>query len=188
MSQQELLRRVVEALDSAGVPYMAVGSIVSSFQGEPRATHDIDLVVVITPAAAAQLVAGFPPPDFYLDAHAVESAMQTSGMFNLLDITGGDKVDFWMLRNHPYDRECFARRRAEDVAGLRLYMLRPEDTILTKLRWAEEAGGSEKQFGDALRVYEVQYGKLDVPYMDEWASRLGIEALWMRLKTEADVQ
>jgi hypothetical protein len=49
MSQQELLARVVTVLDAQGVPYMITGSYVSSFQGAPRATHDIDLVVAIPP-------------------------------------------------------------------------------------------------------------------------------------------
>ena len=30
-----------------------------------------------------------------------------------------------------------------------------------KPRWAELSGGSEKQFTDALRVYELRYGELD---------------------------
>jgi len=50
VSEQSLLKRVVEALEVAGVGYMLTGSLASSLQGEPRATHDIDLVVDIRPA------------------------------------------------------------------------------------------------------------------------------------------
>lgn len=63
----------------------------------------------------------------------------------------------------------------------------PEDTILVKLRWANLSGGSEKQFTDALRVYEVQYEKLDIDYLECWAKKLEIELLWNRLKDEAEV-
>ena len=52
MSQQELLRLVVQSLDDLDVEYMLTGSIVSSLQGGPRSTHDIDLVVAIEPASA----------------------------------------------------------------------------------------------------------------------------------------
>ena len=51
MSQQELLRRVIQVLDSAGIEYMVTGSIASSLQGEPRSTHDINIVVAIEKAA-----------------------------------------------------------------------------------------------------------------------------------------
>lgn len=39
--------------------------------------------------------------------------------------------------------------------------------ILMKLRRSKMSGGSEKQFVDALRVYEVQHEKLDHVYPRE---------------------
>lgn len=185
MSQQELLRRVVRVLDDAGVPYMATGSFVSSLQGEPRATHDIDLVVAVTPTALPALLRAFPQPDFYLDEVAAKEAIARRDMFNLLDVTGGDKVDFWVLTDEPFDAERFRRREPANAPGFQLMVSRPEDTILQKLRWAEMSGGSEKQFTDALRVYEVQFGRLDLRHMNRWAVELGIESLWKRLQAEA---
>jgi len=79
-----------------------------------------------------------------------------------------------------------ARRRVEQVWGIPLQVSSPEDTILAKLRWAKQAGGSEKQFTDALRVYEVQRPNLDEGYLTRWAAQLGIESLWERLKTSAE--
>lgn len=43
MPQQELLRTVIGQLEALGVPYKLTGSLVSSLQGEPRATHDMDV-------------------------------------------------------------------------------------------------------------------------------------------------
>ena len=54
-----------------------------------------------------------------------------------------------------------------------------------KLRWAKLSGGSEKQFTDALRVYEIQYAKLDHDYLEAWSQTLGINEYWNRLKEEA---
>jgi len=48
------------------------------------------------------------------------------------------------------------------------------------------AGGSEKQFTDALRVYEVQYENLDMAYLRSWAKKLDIESALRRLEAEAD--
>ena len=69
--------------------------------------------------------------------------------------------------------------------GFDLIVSRPEDTILAKLRWAKLSGGSEKQFIDALRVYEVQYHLLDQDYLKDWIHRLGLMELWERLQKEA---
>jgi len=47
MSQQELLKQVIQALDQAEIEYMITGSVVSSLQGEPRSTHGIDIIIFI---------------------------------------------------------------------------------------------------------------------------------------------
>lgn len=110
MSQQELLKKVLQALDEAGIQYMVTGSIASSLQGEPRSTHDIDLVVAIARTDAEKLVKAFPSPDFYLDEGSIIDAIDRQGMFNLIDVNSGDKVDFWILTNEPFDLSRFARK------------------------------------------------------------------------------
>ncbi|HJX34789.1 MAG TPA: hypothetical protein VJ373_06385 [Desulfatiglandales bacterium] len=186
MSQQELLKRIIQALDQVGIQYMITGSIVSSLQGEPRSTHDIDIIIAIQKSKVHKLVKAFPPSDFYFDEHTFIEAINRRGMADLIDLKGGDKVDLWMLTDDPFDRSRFSRRYSEEFMGIKMQISRPEDTILAKLRWAKLSGGSEKQFTDALRVYEVQYGKLDMAYLEEWVRNLDIEPLWDRLIAEAE--
>ncbi len=186
MSQQELLKKLVTALDNAAIDYMVTGSIASSLQGEPRLTHDIDFVIVIDEAGVRKLHASFPSPDYYLDEQSVTDALIQKGMFNLLDVASGDKADFWVLTNSPFDRSRFARRQAKQVQGTTIKVSSPEDTILAKLWWATQSGGSEKQFTDALRVYELQFDKLDKSYLESWAEKLGVGCLLRRLRQEAE--
>jgi hypothetical protein len=47
-------------------------------------------------------------------------------MFNVLDTNEGDKVDFWMLTEEPFDAARFARRRAERIGDLEVFVSRPE--------------------------------------------------------------
>ncbi|OQD46232.1 hypothetical protein BIY37_04315 [Candidatus Brocadia sapporoensis] len=166
---------------------MITGSVASSLQGEPRSTHDIDLVVAIERTDAKKMIKAFPLPDFYLDEESVIDAINRQGMFNLIDVNSGDKVDFWTLTNEPFDQSRFARRYAEELGGMRLTVSRPEDTILAKLRWAKLSGGSEKQFIDALRVYEVQLKELDMDYLHSWAKKIGVTSILQRLQEEAEV-
>ena len=175
MSEQALLARIVRALDGAGIPYMLTGSVVSSLQGVPRASHDVDLVIDVLPENAKHVAGVLAAPDLYLDERAVAEAAQLRTMFNVIDSSSGDKADLWLLRDDAYDRERFARRIPVDALGLQLIVSTPEDTILMKLRWAAQAGGSEKQTDDARGVYEFQGAALDQPYMDEWAVYLGVE-------------
>lgn len=186
MSQQELLKIVVETLDLNGVDYMITGSVASSLQGEPRSTHDVDIVVAIQETDIENLAHAFLPPTYYLDAESIREAVSHKSMFNLLDVVEGDKADFWILTNQAFDRSRFARKYVEDVFGIKLKVSSPEDTILSKLQWAEKSGGSEKQFTDALRIFEVQRGSLDLDYLNRWVVALGVEKMWHRLREEAD--
>jgi hypothetical protein len=186
MSQQALLKKVIQVLDQAGIKYMITGSIVSSLQGEPRSTHDIDMVIAIRKPEVKKLVEAFPPPDFYIDEDSILDAINRQNMFNLIDVNAGDKVDFWILTNEPFDQSRFSRKISEEFMRLKMPVSSPEDTILAKLRWAKLSGGSEKQFTDALRVYEVQYEKLDIDYLEQWVKKLNVESLWKRLVDEAE--
>ncbi len=188
MSQQKLLEKVIRVLEKAGIEYMITGSVASSSQGEPRSTHDIDMVVSIEEAKASELAGAFPAPDFYLDEQSIVEAiggLPAQSMFNLIELDSGDKVDFWILSSQDFDRTRFSRRIRQEFEGFEMQLSSPEDTILAKLRWAKLSGGSEKQFTDALGVYEVQYPKLDLDYLDHWANKLEVDCLWQRLKAKA---
>jgi hypothetical protein len=186
MSQQELLKKVVNALDQTGIQYMVTGSVVSSLQGEPRSTHDVDLVVAIRKSDTRKLVELFQQPDYYLDEQSIMEAIDQQNVFNLIAVEEGYKVDFWILTDEPFDQSRFSRRRGEEFLGLKIQVSSPEDTILAKLRWTKLSGGSEKQFTDALRVYEVQFGKLDIDYLKHWANKLNVAPLLKRLIDEAE--
>lgn len=186
MSQQKLLEKVIQALNQARIQYMITGSIASSLQGEPRSTHDIDIVIAIQKPKVHQLVEAFPPPDFYLDENSILDAVDKRSTFNLIDLRTAGKVDFWILTNESFDQSRFSRRYSEKFMGLKVQVSTPEDTILAKLKWAKLSGGSEKQFTDALRVYEVQYGKLEMGYLKYWAKKLTVESLWKQLIDEAE--
>lgn len=177
---------MIDFLEANAIDYMVTGSVVSSLQGEPRASHDVDLVVDLPTAAIPQLLAAFSTERFYLSETAVRDAVRQRRMFNLLDTISGDKVDFWLLTDSAFDRSRFSRRCREPVFGQATWITAPEDTILAKLRWARESGGSEKQFNDALRIYEVQCPHLDQGYLDDWAQRLHVLDEWQRLQSLAE--
>jgi hypothetical protein len=128
----------------------------------------------------------FQPSAFYLSKSAVREAILQRRMFNLLDLESGDKVDFWLVTDDPFDQSRFVRRRPTNIGGTTVYVSSPEDTILMKLKWSVASGGSEKQFHDAIRVYELQAARLDISYMQSWLDSLKITELWKRLLAEAD--
>lgn len=187
MSQQELLNQVVRVLNKAEIPYMITGSIASSLYGEPRSSHGIDLVIAVNKSSVDAFMQAFSNSEdsnYYLPhRETIIETIEQESMFNLIDMVEGDKIDFWILTNTPFDKSRFQRRRIEKFDDIEFFVSTPEDTILAKLHWAKLSGGSEKQFGDAKGVYEVQYPNLNLDYLEIWAEKLDVKKLWERLKS-----
>jgi len=156
---------------------MITGSTASSLQGEPRSTHDIDLVIALHKNTVDQFHKAIQSPEFYLDLDTINEAINNQSMFNLIDTTDGNKVDFRVLTNDSFDKSRFTRIYIENVFGFDFHVSTPEDTILAKLKWTKLSFGSQKQFTDALRVYEVQFKGLDQKYLTDWSKVLEVKDL-----------
>jgi len=76
-----LVQRVLASLEKAEVPYMVTGSLASSMHGEPRSTHDIDLVIDPTRASLERLLEEFPAGEYYVSRDAALEALETRGLF-----------------------------------------------------------------------------------------------------------
>ncbi len=76
MSQQELVRTVVKVLEEASIAHFLTGSVASSYQGESRASHDIDVVVQTSGADVERIGDAFDDDDFYLDTETIREALR----------------------------------------------------------------------------------------------------------------
>ncbi len=173
MSQTDFLRRLVERLDAAGIPYMLTGSLGSSFHGEPRSTHDLDVVIDPTPEQLESLLAGLEDDRYYVVPETAREALRERSTFNIIDLATGWKADLIVRRERPFSREEFARRRPVSLLGVESFVLSPEDAVLSKLEWAR-AGASERQLRDVLGILRAQGATLDQEYLRRWARELGV--------------
>jgi len=177
--QGALLRRIVGLLEEASIPHMVVGSLASSFHGEPRQTRDIDIVIDPAPEALRRFVELLPPQDFYADADAAAEALDRRTSFNLVEIHTGWKVDLIVRRDRPFSREELGRRIRVQLLDTETDIATAEDTIIAKLEWATE-GQSERQLRDVAAILESQGEALDQHYVGRWVRALQLDDAWSR--------
>ena len=182
MSQFDLLRYIAELLNQLNIPFMLVGSHASSYYGEARSTHDIDIVIDLDPRQIPSLINRIDPGRYYIS----ESALREGRMANLIDTHTGDKVDFFILDSAPENRVAFDRRSVKGILGLNVPIASAEDTILAKLRWSEMSGGSQRQISDIQQILRVQRNRLDENYLHEQADRMGLALQWSELLNSLD--
>ena len=91
-SVDDVIRRIVELLDAARIPYMLTGSFASSLHGAPRATQDINLVIALDSASLEALLNNFPDDQYYVSREAAFDAYQRRSLFNVIDFATGWKI------------------------------------------------------------------------------------------------
>lgn len=176
----DFLARIIALLDKAEIPHMVAGSFASAHHGVPRTTQDIDLVIEAGGAKLKVFVASLPPADYYVSEDAAMDAVRRQGMFNVIDMATGWKVDLILRKRRPFSVQEFRRRTPTRLLGADVFIATPEDTILTKLEWAAMSG-SERQLRDVAGVVEARRGELDIAYIEQWAAELGVLALWQKV-------
>ncbi|MFQ5802011.1 MAG: nucleotidyltransferase [Candidatus Methylomirabilales bacterium] len=176
MSEElDVLKTVARRLSEAGIPYMVTGSIATNFYAVPRMTRDIDIVVELSERDVDQVVRIF-QEGFYIERERVQEAIREKGMFNIIHTVHVIKVDFVVRKESDYRREEFLRRRRVSVEGHDLFIVAPEDLIISKLDWAKDTH-SEVQLADARNLL-ASITELDRAYLAHWTTRLGLESLY----------
>lgn len=173
----EVLKDVVERLERAGIAYMVTGSIAANFYAVPRMTRDIDIVIELGERDIGRFLPLF-ERDYYLEPKTVREAVKDRTMFNLIQNEYVVKVDFVVRKDNKYRRTEFARRKQITVEGQTLYVVSPEDLILSKLYWTKDTE-SEVQLLDVRNLLK-SVKKLNRSYIARWAKQLGIETLYRR--------
>jgi len=179
VTEQELLADCLQRLNSVGINYFLTGSMASNYWGIPRTTHDLDFVIQLPPRAIGALKAAF-AADFYLDEQSVRAAYSPPHQFNAIDQRSSLKVDFWMAKPAPFDREMFARRKGVTLFSVRAWIASAEDVILHELVW-NQMTPSERQLSDAAGVVAIQGEALDQSYLLRWSETLGVAAMLQRV-------
>jgi hypothetical protein len=167
MNAPGLTKKVIEALDDAGIPYMLVGSFSSNYYGIPRSTEDADFVLQVEPARLQSLTDRL-GPDFVCDPQL--SFETNTGTFKCLlwHRDTSFKVELFMLSQDAHDQERWRRRKIVTNLERQVCLPSPEDVIITKLRWFRS-----KDLEDVKDVVGVQGNRLDWPYIESWCAKHG---------------
>lgn len=169
--QLALVKLVTSRLDSGGFPYMLTGSVAMAAYAEPRMTRDLDVVIECQATDTEKLAKLF-ESDCYVDAHAISRAVSNHAMFNVIHRDWIAKVDFIVRKPETFRELEFGRRRQVEVDGILVWVVSPEDLILSKLTWGEAAKSVQQQ-DDVRRLLE-SVSPLDHEYLDLWSKSLGV--------------
>jgi hypothetical protein len=142
-----LVTLFVAPLNRLGVKYMVTGSLATSIYGDPRLTHDIDLVIALPDDTVDALHAAFDGAEFYVpprDVIAVEAHRPLHGQATTID-------------------------------GHTVWLAPPEYVVLRKLQYFRD-GGSEKHLWDVRAMLRQLGPEVDRAFLEAETARLGLQA------------
>ncbi len=158
------LGTLVRFLEERRVPYMVIGGIANLVWGEPRATLDIDVSVLVEEAGWRDLIRELRknfqimprnPVAFLRDTHVLP-----------IETSEGVRIDLlWAMLS--YEHKAIARATLEEVAGHRVRVCRPEDLIIHKI-----ISERPKDRQDVEAIVRHQGARLDRAYLTRMVAGL----------------
>jgi hypothetical protein len=172
----------VRPLNRLGVRYMVTGSVASTAYGQPRLTHDVDVVIELARPQIGLLVLAFPAAEFYCpppEVIRVENERSHHGHFNIIHTSTGFKADMYLSGRDPLHAWALARRRPIDIEDEPVQFAPPEYVIVRKLEYFRE-GGSEKHLLDIRGMLDGSPGPLDMAEIERQVADRGLRDAWQR--------
>lgn len=180
MPEADLLELFVGPLEEIGARYLVTGSVAATLYGEPRATHDVDLVVALSDASREALPRAFPEAEFYLPPPEVvlpESRREERGHFNVIHHASGLRADVYLAGDDPLHAWAFRNARRYPVGKLEVHVAPPEYVIVRKLEFYRE-GGASKHLRDVRAVLGLSPEPIDRATLEDWVRRRGLGEVW----------
>ena len=185
MQPLELLTAFVAPLENSKIPYFVTGSIASIFYGEPRLTHDIDIVIHLSPMDIHKLSSFFPLEQYYLPPEEViqiEIRRRPFGHFNLIHHDSGLKADIYPDAEDPFHAWAFQNRKRVDLGkNVELWLAPPEYLITRKLEYYRE-GGSDKHLQDIKKMLPQVQASLDIKYLEKELNQRQLISYWQKIR------
>ncbi len=154
----------------------------STYYGEPRFTHDVDIVADVERSHVQGLLDAFPVPEFYISDIAVREAVARQEQFNVLHPDSGLKADIIVKSREMSEMTRFGRVRSiQFPQGDSVPVSSPEDLILAKLDFYR-IGESQKHLRDIIGVLKTQGNAIDRAYLVQRADQLDLLKLWREVE------
>lgn len=180
MPAPDLLRVILRPLNRLDLPYMITGAVAAIIYGEPRLTHDVDVVLKLGAADSGRIAEAFPSHAFYappIEAIEAESARPRFGHFNLVHLESGLKADIYIAGDDPLHEWAFPRRVREAYGDEVLWVAPIEYVIVRKLEYYRDSG-AERHLRDIEQMLRVSADRVDRPALDHLISGAGVGREW----------
>jgi hypothetical protein len=189
LSFEDFLKMILTVLDRAGIDYMIGGAVAAWAWGEPRSTQDLDLVIYLSAEKVNILSKELERVEIYLPAEIIFESIheiRADLPINAIHGASGYKAEMFLVRETDEFRKLAFQRRVKVDFGSALgevFVHSPEDLILYKMMYYS-LGQQTKHIRDIGAIIGVMGERLDYSYIQKWARRKDLTAIWETIQKE----
>jgi hypothetical protein len=181
MPDLNLFALYTDILNKNNIQYFITGSVASIVYGEPRLTHDIDLVIDINTAKVDDLIRAFPASEFYCppkDVIITELNRHSRGHFNLIHHETGFKADIYFTGKEELQHWAMQNSKQIEFAGSIIFVAPPEYVIIKKLEFFKE-GNAQKHLSDIKSILNNSIELINFDFLNKYIEAKGLKAEWL---------
>lgn len=182
MPEHNLFQIFISRLNTIGIRYMVTGAVTSIVYGEPRLTHDIDLVVELSGEKAEEIVKAFPPDEFYcppVEIIKLEAGRQLHGHFIIIHHETGFKADIYILGQDKLHHWAMSNLKRIELEGEPVWLAPPEYVILRKLEYYRERD-SEKHLRDIAGMVKIASDQINFKELNKKIKQYALVKQWKK--------
>ena len=180
MQELNLFAIYTDILSKNNIEYFISGSVAAIVYGEPRLTHDIDLIISLSDNVITKFVAAFPPNLFYCPPKEViktEIKRTSRGHFNLIHQETGFKADIYLIGQEKLQKWALENKVKINFAGIDIFLAPVEYVIIKKLEFYRE-GNSQKHIEDIKNILINSEHLINFTFLNKSVKDLGLEDVW----------
>ena len=172
----ETLHRITQFMEDNHVPYMIIGGYALPFYGRIRTTLDLDIAIALEDNEKFQLLLTKANTNNYQTALTA----QKNPYSIFLDTKTGYEIEVWRAPDGiVWDSETLKRRNRFSIDSLEVWVISPEDYIVTKLARPDRTSHDEM---DVVSVLVRSNERLDWQYLQHRAENAKVEHLLTAIK------
>jgi hypothetical protein len=180
MQEADLYRIFTDKLNEYKISYAVTGSVASIIYGEPRMTHDVDIVIEMKTDDVIKISEAFPANEFYTppsEVIKIELKKRSRGHLNIIHHQTGFKADIYFTGSDQFQLWCINNARKFKFNNSIISAAPPEYVIIKKLEFYKE-GGSEKHIEDIKSILIHSEKIIDFTMLKEFVARYGLHEEW----------
>lgn len=167
----EHLKTVLHVLEEAQIPYALAGGLAYSALVEPRATLDIDLLIMLAQHDIQPIIQCLELHFDTVIAHQKPMRFRQLCIWRVVSVKNQyDIILDFLLAESPFHQSALKRASVLEVWGMPIRMVRIEDLVLLK-----QCADRPQDRVDLARIAEVFKDRLDHAYLAYWTDILQLQ-------------